>query len=80
MWELWGPQLDDQSGVESLGVTDGRVGPEYPGRKGSVFTSASCEGSTAGPSGIDVELYRVPVILVNDESDVRGGEESIEPG
>ena len=78
--ELWGPQLDRQCGVESLEVADGRVGPEYPKRKGGVVRSASCEGSAARHAGIDVELYQVPVILVNDESAVGGGEEPIEPG
>ena len=27
--ELWGPQLDGQSGIESHKVIDGRVGQEY---------------------------------------------------
>ena len=80
MCELWGRQLDGQSGVENFEVTDGRVGPEYPRKEGSVVCSASCEGSAAGHAGIDVELYWVPVILVNDESAVHGGEVPIEPG
>ena len=42
--------------------------------------SAHCEGSTAEHASIDVELYRVPVILVNEESAVGGGEEPIKPG
>ena len=76
----WGPQLDGQSSVESLEVTDGSVCLEYPRREGSVVCSGSCEGSAAGHAGIDVELYWVPVILLNDESAVCGGEEPIEPG
>ena len=42
--------------------------------------SARCEGSAARHAGIDVELYQVPVILVNDESAIGGGEELIKPG
>ena len=42
--------------------------------------SASCEGSAAARhAGIDVEVYRVPVVLVNNESVIHGGEEPIEP-
>ena len=75
-----GPQLDGQCSIEDLDVADVVVVPEYPGRKGSVICSASCEGSAARCASIDIELYRVPVLLVNDESAVGGGEEPIEPG
>ena len=78
--ELWGPQFDGQSGIESLEVTDGRVGLEYPGRKGSMICSVNYEGSAARHAGIDVKLYQVPLILVNDESAIRSGEVPIEPG
>ena len=80
MHELWGPQLDGQCGVESLEVADAGVVPEYPRWEGSMIGSARHEGSAAGHASIDVELYRVPVILVNDESAVDGGEEPIKPG
>ena len=79
VFELWCPQVDGQSYIERLEVTDRRVGPEYPRRKGSMVRSASCEGSTARHAGINVELYRVPVILVNDESVIHVGEEPIDP-
>ena len=78
--KLWGPQLDGQHGVESLKVVDGVVVPEYPGRKGSMICSASCEGSAARHASIDVELYRVLVLLMNDESAIGGGEEPIKTG
>ena len=78
--KLWGPQLDGQCGDESLEVADGVVVPEYPWRKGSMIRFASYEGSAARHASIDVELYQVPVILVNDESAIGGGEEPIEPG
>ena len=78
--KLWGPQLDGQCGVESLEVADGRFGSKYPRRKGSMVCSASCEGSAVIHADIDVELYQVPVIQVNDESAISGGEEPIEPG
>ena len=29
---------------------------------------------------MDVEMYQVPVVVVNEESAVDGGEETIEPG
>ena len=54
-------------------MADEGVIPEYPRREGSVICSASCEGSTAGHACIDVELYWVPAILVNDERAVSGG-------
>ena len=57
-----------------------KVGLEYPRRKGGMVRSASHEGSTAGHAGIDVELYGMPVIVVNDESAIGGGEELIKPG
>ena len=79
MCKVLGSQLDHQCSVESLKVADGRVGPEYRRRKGGMVCSASCEGSTARHAGINVELYRVPVILVNDESVIHVGEEPIDP-
>ena len=42
--------------------------------------SASYEGSASRHASIDVELYQMTVILVNDERAVGGGEEPIEPG
>ena len=80
MCELGRPQHDGQSSVESLEVTNGRVTPEYPGRESSMVCSASCEGSTARHAGIDVELDRIPAILMNDESAIRGGVEMFKPG
>ena len=79
MCKLGSPQLDGPSGIESLEVTNGRVSPEYPRREGTMVCSASCEGSTARHAGVDVELYRVPVILMNDASAIIGGEELIKP-
>ena len=78
--KLWGPQLDGQCSIESLEVADEGVVPEYPRREGNVIGSACCEGSTARHASVDVELYRVPVILVNEESAIGGGEEPIKPG
>ena len=78
--DLWGPQLDVQCGIESLEVQDEGVVPESPRREGSIIDSASHEGSAAGHASINVELYRVLVILVNDESAVGGGEEPIKQG
>ena len=78
--ELWSPQLDGQCGIESLGVADEEVVPEYHRRKGSVIGSAHCEGSATGHASINVEVYQVPVILVNKENAVTGGEEPIKPG
>ena len=69
-------QFDGQSGIESHKVTDGRVGPDYHRREDSMVCSASSEDSTAG---IDVELYRVPVILVSDKSAIFLGEKLIKP-
>ena len=80
MCELGSPWLDSQSGVASLEVTNGRVALEYPRREGSMICSASCEGSAARHAGIDVEVYRVPVIQMNDEHAICGGEEPIKPG
>ena len=76
MHKLWGPLLDGQHGVESLEVADEGVGLEYPRQEGS----ASHEGSTAGHAHMDVELYQVHVILVNDECAVGGGAKLIKPG
>ena len=78
--KLWGPQLDGQCGVEIFEVADGWVVPEYPRSEGGVIRSARHEDSAAGHASIDVELYWVPVILVNDESAVGGGKEPIKPG
>ena len=78
--ELWGPPLDGQCDFESLGVADEGVVPEYPRGEGSVIGSASHEGPVAGHASIDVELYWVAVILVNDECAVCGWEEPIKPG
>ena len=56
----------------------GGLAKSIPRREGSVVRSASCDGSAARYASIDVELYRVPVILMNDESSVGGREEPIE--
>ena len=78
--ELWGLQLDGQCGIEGLEVADEGVVPEYPRRLGGIIGSARCEGSAAGHASVDVEGYQVPVILVNEESAIGGGEEPIKPG
>ena len=56
MCELGSQQLDGQSGIDTLEVTDWRVVPEYAMREGSIVCAASCVGSTARHAGIDVEL------------------------
>ena len=61
-------------------MADGGIVPVYNRWKGSVIHFAICEGSAAGYAGIDVELYHVPVILVNDESAISGREELIKLG
>ena len=61
-------------------MADDGVVQEYPRWDGSMIGSASHKGSTAGHASINVELYQVPVILVNNESAVGGGEEPIKPG
>ena len=38
------------------------------------------DGFTGGHASVDVQVYQVPVILVNEESAVGGGEETIKPG
>ena len=48
-------------------------------REDGVVGSACCEGSAARHTSIDVEWYCVPVVLVNEEIAVGGGEEMIEP-
>ena len=78
--ELRSPQLDGQCSIESLEVADEGVVPEYPRCEGSVIGSACCEGSPAGHASVDVEVYSVPVILVNEESAISGGEEMTKPG
>ena len=80
MSELWCTQLDGQCGVENLKVVDEGVVPEYPRREGSLMGSASHECSAARHESVDVELYWVLVILVNDESAIGGGEEPMKPG
>ena len=80
--ELGNPQLDGQSSGESLEVINERVPQSTlgPRREGSMVRSSSREGFAARHVGIDVELYRVPVILMNDESAICGGEKLIKPG
>ena len=75
----WIPQLDGQCGFDSLEVADEGVVPECPRRESGVIGSACCEGSTARHATIDVEGYWVPVIVVNEESAIGGGEELIKP-
>ena len=77
--KLWSPQLDGQCGIESLKVANDGVVLEYPRRESSVIGSAHCEGSAARHASNGVEVYRVPVILVIEESVVSGGEEMIKP-
>ena len=72
-------QLDGLCSIESLEVADKGVVQEYHRREGSMIGSAGCEGSAARHASIDVEVYRVPVILVNEESAIGGGEEPIKP-
>ena len=72
--EVRSPQLDGECGVESLQVAD-----EYSRWEGGVIGSACCEGSAAGHASVDVQVYQVPVILVNEENAVGGSEEIIKP-
>ena len=74
------PQLDGQGGVESLEVADEGIVPEYSRWEDGMIGSAHCEGSTAGQASVDVQGHRVPVILVNEESVIGGGEEPIKSG
>ena len=74
------PQLDGQRSIESLEVTNGGVAAEYAGRECSMVCSASCECSAVRHVGINVKLDRVPVILMNDESAIHGGEVTVKPG
>ena len=77
--ELRSQQLDGQSGIESLEVTNGRVALQCPRRVGSVVCSSSCEGSSDRHTGIGVELDWVPTILMKDEGAIVGVEEPIKP-
>ena len=77
--ELRIPQLDGQCDVESLEVADERVVAEYSRWEGGVIGSAHCEGSAAGHASVDVQVYQLPVILVNEESAFGGGDEIIKP-
>ena len=78
--KLRSPQLDGQSSIESLEVTNWRVAPKYPRREGSMVRSARCEGSTDRHAGIDVELDWVPTILMKNEGAMHDGEEPIKRG
>ena len=80
MHELGSPQLDGQCSIESLQMADEGVVPEHPRGEGGMIGSARCEGSTAGHARIDVQVYWVPVILMNEEYAVGGREEMIKPG
>ena len=42
--------------------------------------SAHCEGFAAGHANIDVQVYRVPVVLVDEKCAISGVEEMIKPG
>ena len=53
---------------------------EYPSWESGMIGSARCEGSTAVHAGINVQVYRVPVILMDEECAVGGGDETIKPG
>ena len=61
-------------------MADEWVVPEYSRWEDGVIGSARCEGSTSGHTSIDVQMYRVPVILVNEERAVGAGEEMIKLG
>ena len=78
--ELRSPQLDGQCGVESLEVADEEVVLEYPRWEGGVIGFAHCEGSAARHASVDVQVYWVPLILVNEENAIGGGQEMIKLG
>ena len=78
--KLRSPQLEGQCSIESLEMADEGVVPEDPGQEGGVIGSARCEGSTAGHAGVNVQVYRVPVILVDEERTISGVDEMIKPG
>ena len=78
--QLRSPQLDGQCIIESLELLDEGVVREYPSWEDVMIGSARCECLAARHASVDVEVYRVPVILVNEESAVGGGEEMIKPG
>ena len=61
-------------------MADEGVVQEYPRWEGGVIGSPCYESSAAGHASIDVQVCRVPVILVNEESAIGGGEEIIKPG
>ena len=77
--KLGSRQLEGQSDIESLKVTDGRIALEYPGRESSMECSASCECSTARHAGFEVELDQVPAVLRNDEGAICT-QEMVKPG
>ena len=52
---------------------------QYPVGKCGMIGSARCDGSTARHAGIDIHMYWVLVILVDEEHAIGGGEEMVEP-
>ena len=61
-------------------MADEEVVLQYLGRECGVIGSACCDGSSAGHAGVDIQVYQVPVILVDEEHAVGGGKETVEPG
>ena len=78
--ELRSPQFDGQCGIESLELADEGVVSKNPRREGGMIGSAYFDGSAGRHAGIDVLMYQVPVILVDEERAIGGGEETIKPG
>ena len=60
-------------------MADEEVASQYPGRECGVIGSASCDGSTARHAGVDIQVNWLPVILVDEECAVGGGEEMFKP-
>ena len=50
---------------------------EYAWRKSRMVGATSCDGSTSGHAGINVELYQSPTVLVYYESAISGREEMV---
>ena len=78
--EVRSPQLDGLCGIESFEMADEWFVSKYPGWEGGMVGSACCDGSTAGHVGVNVQVYRVSVVLVDEECAIGCGEEMIKPG
>ena len=72
--ELRSPQLDGQCGVESLEMADEGIVSKYPGCEDGMIGSSCCDGSTTGHAGVDVQVYQMPVVLVDEEHAIGGGD------